>query len=123
MPGKKVLVVDDDEEVISFVEMTLKEAGYEVYVARNGQQGLDLARSARPDLLLLDLAMPVMHGYEVCQAIRSDPSFNDMKIVVTSGKSYPVDIKNAKDAGADHYMVKPYGLDQLLDMVSRALGA
>ncbi|MBI5201106.1 MAG: response regulator [Elusimicrobia bacterium] len=122
MPGKKVLVVDDDEEIVCFVEMTLKEAGYEVVTASNGKEGLDKARTARPDLILLDLAMPVMHGYEVCHALRADESFNNTQIVVTSGKSYPVDIKNAKDAGANHYMVKPYGLNQLLDMVNRALG-
>ncbi|MBI4348856.1 MAG: response regulator [Elusimicrobia bacterium] len=123
MPGKKVLVVDDDEEIVSFAEMVLRDAGYEVYTAYNGQAGLELARSARPDLVLLDLAMPIMHGYEVCQAIRADASMNNIKIVVTSGKSYPVDIKNAKEAGADHYMVKPYGVQQLADMVSRVLGA
>ncbi len=123
MPGKKVLVVDDDEEIVGFVEMSLKDAGYDVYTACDGKKGLEMARSTRPDLILLDLAMPVMHGYEVCTALRADASFNSTKIVVTSGKSYPVDIKNAKDAGADHYMVKPYGLHQLLDMVSRALSA
>ena len=115
-------MVDDDEEIVGFVEMSLRGAGYEVYTAFNGREGLDLAKSARPDLVILDLAMPVMHGYEVCQAIRSDSTMNNIKIVVTSGKSYPVDIKNAKDAGADHYMVKPYGLHQLLDMISRTLG-
>lgn len=122
MPGKRVLVVDDDEEIVGFVEMGLTEAGYEVLTANNGQRGLDLARSARPDLVLLDLSMPVMHGYQVCQALRSDRSFDSMKIVITSGKSYPVDIRTAKDAGADHYMVKPFDLNQLLDMVSLALG-
>ena len=122
MPGKIVLVVDDDEEIVSFVEMSLKEAGYEVHTAINGKQGLDLVRSTHPDLVLLDLAMPVMHGYEVCHAIRADAEIKDTKIVVTSGKSYPVDIKNAKDAGADHYMVKPYGISQLVDMVARVLG-
>lgn len=115
-------MVDDDEEIVSFVQMSLKEAGYEVYTAENGKKGLDLIRSNHPDLVLLDLAMPVMHGYEVCQAVRADATLKDVKIVVTSGKSYPVDIKNAKDAGADHYMVKPYGLNQLLDMVGRVLG-
>lgn len=122
MPGKKVLVVDDDEEIVGFAEMVLRDAGYEVYTAYDGHAGLELARSARPDLVLLDLAMPIMHGYEVCHAIRADSSMNDIKIVVTSGKSYPVDIKNAKEAGADHYMVKPFGVKQLIDMVSRALG-
>ncbi|MBI4422110.1 MAG: response regulator [Elusimicrobia bacterium] len=121
--GKRVLVVDDDSEIVSFVEMSLKDAGYEVYTAQNGQEGLDMAKSYRPDLILLDLAMPVMHGYEVCHAIRADSVLAATKIVVTSGKSYPVDIRAAKDAGADHYMVKPYGLNQLLDTVSRILEA
>lgn len=122
MPGKKVLVVDDDEEIVNFVDMVLRDAGYEVYTAYDGQAGLALVRSVRPDLVLLDLAMPMMHGYEVCQAIRADASMNNIKIVVTTGKSYLVDIKNAKEAGADQYMVKPYGSQQLRDMVSRILG-
>lgn len=115
-------MVDDDPEIIGFVEMSLRDAGYEVYTAEDGQKGLDAARAHRPDLVLLDLAMPVMHGYEVCHALRADESLKTVKIVVTSGKSYPVDIKNAKEAGADHYMVKPYGLAQLLDTVAGILG-
>lgn len=122
MPGKKILVVDDDPEIVGFVEMSLRDAGYEVYTAEDGRKGLDAARAHRPDLVLLDLAMPVMHGYEVCHALRADAELKAVKIVVTSGKSYPVDIKNAKAAGADHYMVKPYGLAQLLDTVAGVLG-
>lgn len=123
MPGKKILVVDDDPEIVGFVEMTLKEAGYEVFTAENGKEGVKQAKAHRPDLVLLDLAMPVMHGYEVCHALRADEELKTVKIIVTSGKSYPVDIRNAKNAGADHYMVKPYGLAQLLDTIQGMLSA
>ncbi|MCX5789284.1 MAG: response regulator [Elusimicrobia bacterium] len=120
--AKKVLVVDDDEEIVQFVEARLREAGYEVFTAYDGRQGLDQIRAHHPDLVLLDLAMPVMHGFEVCQAVRADHAFDDVKIIVTSGKSYAVDIKAAKRLGADEYVVKPYDLMQLLETVVQFLG-
>ena len=123
MAGKKVVVVDDDLEIADFVQLSLSTAGYQVLQANDGRAGLELVRHERPDLVLLDLAMPMMHGFEVCQAIRADQSLAGVKIIITSGKSYAVDVRTAKDAGADHYMVKPFGLDQLLDTVGRFLAA
>lgn len=118
---RKVLVVDDDPQILDFVTMGLRLAGYEVLSAGDGQEGLYVARSARPDLMVLDLAMPRMHGYEVCRALRADHSFDGMKIVVTSGKNYAVDIKTAKSLGADLYIVKPYQMQQLTRVIGELL--
>ena len=115
-------MVDDDEEIVGFVTMGLESAGYEVLSALDGEEGLYLARTSRPDLILLDLAMPRMHGFEVCEAIRSDRDLSGTKIVVTSGKNYAADMKRAKALGADLYVVKPYGCQQILDVVGKVLG-
>ena len=120
---KKILVVDDDEHVVGFLNVGLSQAGYNVITAKDGEEGLASARQNRPDLILLDLAMPRMNGYQVCQAVRSDKDLSGTKIVVTSGKNYPVDIKAAKQVGADHYLVKPFVLPELLKILEKLLGA
>lgn len=119
---RRILVVDDDPVMIQFVVLRLEHAGYEVLTAADGQQGLRQAKELKPDLMVLDLAMPVMHGYEVCKAIRSDQAMAGLKIIVTSGKSYPSDIKTAKNVGADRYLVKPYPVQTLLTAIEELLG-
>ncbi len=119
--AKTVLVVDDDTEIADFATLALRSAGYRVLTAFDGEQALRMARSEKPDLVLLDLAMPRMHGYEVCQALRADQALSRVKIIIASGKSYPIDIQNAKKAGADEYIVKPYGLQQIIESVGKAL--
>ena len=120
--AKRILVVDDDPVMIQFVVLRLQHAGYEVLTAADGEQGLQQAKDLKPDLMVLDLAMPVMHGYEVCKAIRSDKAIADLKIIVTSGKSYPSDIKTAKSVGADRYLVKPYPVQTLLTAIEELIG-
>ena len=121
---KKILIVDDDEKVRLFVQELLLPLGYPVFLAVDGQDALQIMRKEKPDLLVLDLAMPKMHGYEVCKRVRSDsdPAISGVKIIVISAKNYPVDMKTAKDAGADMYLVKPFGLQELRDAVSKLLG-
>ncbi|MBI5200140.1 MAG: response regulator [Elusimicrobia bacterium] len=119
--AKKILVVDDDAELVEFVVDVLKKAGYATYAAYQGQEGLDVARKERPDLVLLDLAMPVMHGFQVCRELRSDENLKNVRIITLSGKSYAVDLKTAKAEGADHTLVKPVSGPQLLDIVERVL--
>lgn len=82
-----------------------------------------MAKDVKPELIVLDLAMPRMHGYEVCEAVRKDKEISATKIIVTSGKTYPVDIKTAMDMGADKYMTKPYGIAQLIQQIDELLGA
>jgi DNA-binding response OmpR family regulator len=118
---KRILVVDDDPVMTQLVLLRLQYAGYEVSTAADGEQGLQQAKKVKPDLMVLDLAMPNMHGYEVCKAIRADQALASLKIIVTSGKSYPVDIKAAKHVGADRYLVKPYPMQTLLAAIEELL--
>lgn len=118
---KTVLVVDDDKEIVDFISHCLGDR-YQVHTAYDGLKGLRQARELKPDLLILDLMMPDMHGFEVCQTLRADEGLNAMKIMISSGKSYAVDRKAAQTIGADHYLVKPYTAEELLKAVQGLIG-
>jgi DNA-binding response OmpR family regulator len=105
---KRVLVVDDDDGMRDLM-VTILSQKYDVSSAADGQEGLELVRSLRPDLVVLDLLMPRMHGFEVCQRIREDAELKNTKILISSSKSYPNDVKTAvEETGADGYIVKPF---------------
>src|SRR5438105_15506247 len=98
---KRVLVVDDDDEIRELIVLLLSES-YEVSSARDGAEGLALARSLRPDLVVLDLLMPKMHGFEVCLGIRADAGLKETKVLISSSKSYYYDVRTAvEETGAD----------------------
>ncbi len=119
----RILVVDDDDTVLGFAAEGLKLDGHEVLEARDGEESIRVAKASKPQLIFLDLAMPNMNGYQVCEVIRATPELKGIKIVVTSGKNYPVDIKMAKQLGADDYLVKPYGLSDLRAAIQKQLDA
>ena len=119
---KRVLVVDDDEDMRELMVMLLR-GSYDVASARDGLEGLELARSLHPDLVVLDLLMPRMHGFEVCQNIRADAGLKSMKILISSSKSYQHDVRTAVDeTGADSYIVKPFAIDEFTSRVAALLG-
>jgi|SRR5581483_9110601 len=120
---KKILVADDDGKLQLLLRTTLSEVGYEILEASDGEEAIRLASAEKPDLILLDIGMPKLNGYEVCKRIRQDkdPKMAKTKIVVISVKNYPVDIRSAKDVGVDEYLVKPFTLKQLRDTVNRQL--
>ena len=115
--AKKILVIDDDEAFVQLLNEACLGAGYVVQFARNGKDGLELAKSFRPDVLLLDIMMPGMHGYEVCSTIRADIELAHIKIIIISAKGYQFDKTNAMAAGADHYLVKPFRLPALFALL------
>jgi DNA-binding response OmpR family regulator len=119
---KKVVVVDDDDDMRALMRMLLKDR-YEVSTAVDGAEGLELVRSVRPDLLVLDLLMPRMHGFEVCQRLRADPELKSVKILISSSKSYRHDVRTAvEETGADDYIVKPFELDEFNRRVDAMVG-
>ena len=121
MPPQRILVVDDDPDILDFAAMGLRMCGYDVLTAPDGEEGVKVAKEQKPDLIVLDLSMPRMHGYQVCKAVREDPTIAATKIVITSGKSYAVDIRTAMEAGANEYLVKPYDMTMLLGAVRKHL--
>lgn len=123
MKKLRIVVVDDDPDVRRIAETLLRNAGFQVFTAGDGHTGLDLIRSEKPALVVLDLMMPGMHGFAVCQEMQADPSLRGIHILVTSSKAYPVDIKKAKELGAADYLVKPFDLAELLEKVKALLGS
>jgi phosphoribosyl 1,2-cyclic phosphodiesterase/DNA-binding NarL/FixJ family response regulator len=111
----RIVIADDDDDIRSIVEMGLDAFGFEVFAAPDGEEGLRLVREKRPDAVVLDLMMPKMHGFAVCQAIRNDPELKDLFIVVGSAKAYAADIKKVKTLGANIYLQKPYDLQVLAE--------
>jgi len=119
---KKVVVVDDDEDMRHMMAHVLKER-CEVATAEDGAAGLALVKSVKPDLVVLDLLMPKMHGFEVCRRIREDATLKGTKILISSSKSYTHDVKTGvEEAGADGYIIKPFTAEVLKDKLTRILG-
>lgn len=112
--AKKVLVVDDDAAFRGFIVDALTQAQMECKTLSSGKEALQVAPTYKPDVVLLDLMMPEMHGYQVCTALREDKSLANLRIVIMSAKGYEYDRKQAKAAGADHYLLKPFRLGELL---------
>ncbi len=110
----KVLIVDDEDFFRRIVAMGFEREGFAVLQADNGEDAVKIAHSETPDLILLDLVMPRLLGFEVCQKLRSDKRFSKTAIIIMSAKSYKPDIDKAKELGADSYVVKPFEFPDLL---------
>jgi CheY-like chemotaxis protein len=115
-----ILCADDDEDILSLVALRLRGAGYEVVQAHDGHQALELVRSRRPAVAVLDVMMPRLTGHEVLAAIRGDEGMRDMKVVLLSARVQESDVERGMDAGANAYLAKPFRADELLEQV-RAL--
>jgi len=113
-----VLVVDDDSSLLRALSISLRARGYQVLVARSGEEGLDLAAHRHPDVILLDLGLPGIDGVEVVHGIRG---WSSVPIIVLSARHQSVTKVEALDAGADDYMTKPFGMDELLARIRAAL--
>jgi DNA-binding response OmpR family regulator len=119
---KRVLVVDDDDDMRELMIMLLSGT-YEVAAARDGKEGLEMVRRLRPDLVVLDLLMPRMHGFEVCRHIRADEDLKAVKVLISSSKSYQHDQNTAvNETGADGYIVKPFDISEFLARIAAMLG-
>jgi two-component system KDP operon response regulator KdpE len=116
--GARVLIIDDDVSLLRAVGISLKVRGYEVIVARRGEEGLDLAAHKRPDVILLDLGLPGIDGVEVVRGLRG---WSEVPIIVLSARHQSVSKVEALDAGADDYVTKPFGMDELLARMRAAL--
>jgi diguanylate cyclase (GGDEF)-like protein len=116
-----VLVVDDDPDVARFVEVNLRSAGYEVTVASNGEEALERAVELRPDLVLLDVMMPKLDGFEVAQRLRRDPRTSSSSIIMLTAKALSADKVLGLSSGADDYIIKPFDPVELLARVKGTL--
>jgi CheY-like chemotaxis protein len=115
--AKAILVADDDPDILSIVSMSLETQGYTVYKATNGREAVDLARQHHPDLVLMDMMMPVVSGYEAVGELKADASTKDITIVGLSAKAMATDMERATDVGIDGYITKPFRIAQVLTVV------
>lgn len=122
MAGKpRILLVDDEATIIKVAGKRLEVAGYEVIAAMTGTDGLALAKSEQPDLILLDIMLPWPDGYEICETLKADPQLKHIPIVMFSAKASPADQERGLRAGADAYVTKPYDPVHLLKVVDSFL--
>jgi two-component system cell cycle response regulator DivK len=115
--AKTIVVADDDPDILRIVSMSLEAVGYEVFKATNGQEAVDLAKAHHPNLVLLDMMMPVLSGYEAVQALKADETTRDIPVVGLSAKAMATDMERATDAGIDGYITKPFRIAQVLTVV------
>ena len=116
-----ILLVEDHQEIWDFLSRRLKRRGYEVVVAQDGQEGLDKARSGKPDLLLLDMNLPVMDGWTVAKELKQDESTKRIPIIALTAHAMSGDRDKAIAAGCDDYHAKPIDFSQLLNQIESAL--
>src|SRR5687768_14198691 len=121
MADERILIVDDDEDILLIVQTILANAGYSVLLARNGREGVDLALETRPDLVLLDVMMPELSGWEVCTTLKNAPETRLVPIAMMTVKSEIRDLITGMQVGADDYLTKPFTRKKLLATVRRLL--
>jgi len=117
----KILIAEDERDIRDLVAFTLRFAGYEVSTAANGEEAVALASRENPDLILLDVRMPRMTGYDACRVLKAHPEMKDIPIVFLSAKGQESEIQTGLEAGAEEYLLKPFAPDQLTDRVKAIL--
>ena len=119
--AKVILIVEDDPKSMTLTKDLLKISGYTTIQAADGKQGAELAKSAKPDLILMDIMMPKMDGYSACREIKTDQSTKNIPVVMLTAVGYDLNKKLAKQMGADGYVTKPFSRQQLIDAISPLL--
>jgi DNA-binding response OmpR family regulator len=117
----KILIAEDERDIRDLVAFTLRFAGYEVFTAANGEEAVEMAPNVSPDLILMDVRMPRMTGYEACKILKRNPDMKDIPIVFLSAKGQETEIQQGLDAGAEEYLLKPFAPDQLTSRVKAIL--
>src|SRR5688572_18960108 len=118
----KILIAEDERDIRDLVAFTLRFAGHEVFAATNGEEAVELAPQVNPDLVLMDVRMPRMTGYEACRALKANPDLKDIPVVFLSAKGQESEIQQGLEAGAEEYLLKPFAPDQLTNRVKTILG-
>jgi len=120
--GKKVLIADDEPNIVTALEFLLQRNGYEATIARNGDEALLLIEQHLPDLVLLDVMMPLKSGYEVCQRMRERTDWRHIKIIMLTAKGRDVEMSKGLSIGADLYITKPFSTQELMARINGLLG-
>ena len=119
---KRILIVDDQPHIIRILNDTVKKTGSETEIANNGKVGVDKALEFKPDLIFMDIMMPVMTGFEATKEIRQIPEFKDVPVVFLTAKGQQADKKKAQELGSDHFITKPFSPRAIVTLVEEILG-
>jgi len=121
VPDSTVLVVDDDPVILKLLEVNFEMEGFTVLTAKDGEEGIEVARTDQPDLIVSDIMMPKKSGLELVTALKGDPSTQEIPIILLSAKAQNADVRSGLDAGADDYVTKPFEPLDLIDRVNKLL--
>ncbi|MDQ3006932.1 MAG: response regulator [Chloroflexota bacterium] len=117
----KILIAEDERDIRDLVAFTLRFAGHEVSAAANGEEAVELATKVNPDLILMDVRMPRMTGYEACKVMKANPDLKDIPVVFLTARGQETEIQQGLEAGAEEYLLKPFAPDQLTTRVKAIL--
>ncbi|GAB4265202.1 MAG: response regulator [Thermoleophilia bacterium] len=117
----RIVVADDDPDILNIVSMSLEAMGHDVLRATNGRQAVELTRSHAPQLVVMDLMMPEMNGYEATAALKADPETADIPVLALTAKAMRGDEEKGRQAGVDAYVTKPFRISQVIEVVNRFL--
>jgi DNA-binding response OmpR family regulator len=120
--AKKILIADDEPNIVVSLEFLMKKKGYVVRVANTGEEALAAVGEFGPDLILLDVMMPRMSGYDLCQRVRENPAWRGIKIIMVSAKGRDIEVTKGMAVGADDYVTKPFSTKDLVAKVQALLG-
>ena len=118
---KKILIVDDEPNIVMSLEYTFKKNNYEVFIARDGQEALDILKTNFPDVIILDIMMPMVDGFATLEQIRKDDNLKHTKVLFLSAKNKASDIEKGLALGADAYMTKPFTIKKVVEQISDLL--
>ena len=118
---RTVLLVDDEPNIILSLEFLIEQAGYEVRVARDGEAALKSIEERKPDLILLDVMLPKRDGFDVCERIRANPAWNDIRIIMLTAKGRDSERERGLALGADAYITKPFSTREAMEQIKRFL--
>jgi len=121
--SKKILIVDDEPNIVTALEFLLQRSGYEVLLAQDGEAALKQVEQHLPDMVLLDVMMPLKSGYEVCQRMRARADWQHIKIIMLSAKGRGAEVKKGLSLGADFYVTKPFSNEDLVAKIGELLGS
>jgi len=120
--AKKIVLAEDEPQIAKLVEFKLKKEGYQVTWKKNGEESLKAIKEEKPDLILLDVMMPVMDGYEVLRQVKEDEQLRDIPVIMLTARAQERDVVKGIDSGVENYITKPFHPAELLARVKRILG-
>lgn len=121
LSGKKVLIVDDEQDIVETLKFMLEVEGIECVTAYDGEEALSLAKSEKPDLIILDVMLPKINGYKICRLLKFDAKYKNIPILMITARSQEEDKAIGEETGADEYITKPFDINEVVEKVTNRL--